>query len=331
MDDYYELLGVDEDAPVDDIRSAYRDKKASVDTSAGDHAKSDVAKLNKAWNVLSDPYQRGRYDQQRTESSDSDDEYEDDHDDAPVVRKPSARANDRSERRNKARQPAKPTIALPAGVHFPSMRQRLVAMGIDLLILIGLFFVGTIAILPSIEKSQHPAAYNTARKLVKTTIPAAQKKTSDAKKAASKNVNCDSNTTGNDKVYCDAKAKEKDLNKQLDKQNKVLLPLQNLISALVFLAGLLILTVPTLFGRQTLGKETQRIRVIRTDGAPARFLDVLRRYGALILAGFALSLILGPTGGLVAIFVATMWSRNPNQHGLHDRFAKTLVVADDAD
>ncbi len=71
--------------------------------------------------------------------------------------------------------------------------------------------------------------------------------------------------------------------------------------------------------------------MIRTDGTPARFLDVLRRYGALILAGFALSLLLGPTGGLVAIFVATMWSRNPNQQGLHDRFAKTLVVADDAE
>ena len=77
MDDYYELLGVDEDAPVDDIRSAYRDKKAAVDTSAGDDAKSDVAKLNKAWNVLSDPYQRGRYDQQRNTASD-DDEYDDD-------------------------------------------------------------------------------------------------------------------------------------------------------------------------------------------------------------------------------------------------------------
>ena len=30
MDDYYELLGVDADAPVDDIRAAYRDKKAAV-------------------------------------------------------------------------------------------------------------------------------------------------------------------------------------------------------------------------------------------------------------------------------------------------------------
>jgi hypothetical protein len=333
MDDYYELLGVDEDAPVDDIRSAYRDKKAAVDTSAGDDAKSDVAKLNKAWNVLSDPYQRGRYDQQRTEESDDDhdDDSEEDEDDAPVVRSRSPRAADRAEKRRKAREPAKPTVTLPAGVHFPSMRQRLVAMGIDLLILIGLFFVGSVAILPSLEKSQHPVAYSTARRLVKTDIPAAQKKTSAAKKAASKNVNCDKPTTGKDKDYCDAKATEDALNKNLDKQNKVLLPLQNLMTAAVFLAALFVLVVPTLFGRQTLGKETQRIRVIRVDGSRARFLDVLRRYGALVLAGFVLSLLLGPTGGLVAIFVATMWTRNPNQQGLHDRFAKTLVVADDAE
>ena len=106
MDDYYELLGVDEDAPVDDIRSAYRDKKAAVDTSAGDDAKSDVAKLNKAWNVLSDPYQRGRYDQQRTSVSDGDDEYEDDEEERrhPVAAEASAR--DRS-RRPAARPPAR--------------------------------------------------------------------------------------------------------------------------------------------------------------------------------------------------------------------------------
>ncbi len=258
MDDYYELLGVDEDAPVDDIRSAYRDKKAAVDTSANDEAKSDVAKLNKAWNVLSDPYQRGRYDQQRTEGDDSDDEYEDDDDDAPVVvRKPSSRANDRAERRNKNREPAKPTIALPAGVHFPTMRQRLVAMGIDLLILIGLFFAGSIVILPSLEKSQHREAYETARELVKTEIPKAQDATSAAKKAASKNVNCDSKEpiTGNDKVYCDAKAHEKTLQDKLDKQNKVLLPLQNLMSALVFLRGV---------------AHTHRADVVRPPDARAR-------------------------------------------------------------
>ena len=67
MDDYYELLGVDADAPVDDIRAAYRDKKAAVADTGTDAAKADAAALNKAWNVLSDPYQRGRYDEQRAD------------------------------------------------------------------------------------------------------------------------------------------------------------------------------------------------------------------------------------------------------------------------
>ena len=64
MDDYYSLLGVDADATVDDIRGAYRERKDGLDT-ASDAGKADAAKLNKAWNVLSDPYQRGRYDEQR--------------------------------------------------------------------------------------------------------------------------------------------------------------------------------------------------------------------------------------------------------------------------
>jgi uncharacterized RDD family membrane protein YckC len=349
MDDYYELLGVDEDAPVDDIRSAYRDKKAAVDTSAGDDAKSDVARLNKAWNVLSDPYQRGRYDQQRNVATDEydDDEYEDeDEDDATPVARSRPRAADRAEKRRNARQPLQPTVKLPAGVHFPTMKQRLLAMAIDMLVLIGLFFAGSLGVLPALEKSRHPEAYNAARELVRTTIPDAKDRVSDAKKAAD---------TADDRVKAlterrapaseiadaraasaDAEAKEKSardaeekLKDDLDEHNKVLLPLQNLMTAVVFLAALLVLVLPYLFGKQTLGKQTQHIRVIRMDGAPARFGDALRRYGMLVFAGLALSYVLGPTGGLVAVFVATLWTRNPNQQGVHDRLAKTLVVADD--
>ena len=351
MDDYYELLGVDEDAPVDDIRSAYRDKKSSVDTSAGDNAKSDVAKLNKAWNVLSDPYQRGRYDQQRnTEVGDDGDDYEDDgenDDEAPVARSRTPRATNRAEKRRNARQPLKPTVKLPAGVHFATMKQRLIAMAIDLLILIGLFFAGSIGVLPALEKSQHPAAYNAARKLVKTTIPAAQKVTSDANKAAStaagkvdtltkqhapssEIADAKAASTAAGKKKTAAQDAEKKVNAELTKQNKVLYPLQNEVTVVVFLIGLLVLVLPYLFGKQTLGKETQHIRVIRLDGTPARFGDAVRRYGLLLLAALALSLVIGPTGGLVAVFVATLWTRNPNQQGLQDRLAKTLVVADDA-
>src|SRR5882672_9817964 len=70
MDDYYSLLGIDADASVDDIRGAYRVRKDGLDT-ASDSGKADAAKLNKAWNVLSDPYQRGRYDQQRAAAAES--------------------------------------------------------------------------------------------------------------------------------------------------------------------------------------------------------------------------------------------------------------------
>ena len=62
MDDYYDLLRIDADATTDDIRAAYRTKKEAA-TAQGD--KPAIAQLNKAWNVLSDPYQRGRYDEQR--------------------------------------------------------------------------------------------------------------------------------------------------------------------------------------------------------------------------------------------------------------------------
>ena len=62
MDDYYDLLGVEPGAETADIKSAYREQKAALDAK-GD--KGAVSRLNKAWNVLSDPYQRGRYDAQR--------------------------------------------------------------------------------------------------------------------------------------------------------------------------------------------------------------------------------------------------------------------------
>jgi hypothetical protein len=49
-----------------------------------------------------------------------------------------------------------------------------------------------------------------------------------------------------------------------------------------------------------------------------------------VFVAFALSFLLrSPVGGLIVVFVATMWTRNPNQQGLQDRFAKTLVVTDE--
>ncbi len=71
MSDYYELLGIDPGADKDTIKSAYRDRLE-------DASQGERAKLNKAWNVLSDPVQRERYDGARAEGwlDDAEDEVE---------------------------------------------------------------------------------------------------------------------------------------------------------------------------------------------------------------------------------------------------------------
>jgi hypothetical protein len=326
-DDYYDLLGVEADAPVADIRAAYREKKAAVAGRDDDDAKADAAALNKAWNVLSDPYQRGRYDQQLADSGEDGDEYEDDDAvDVPATRTRTTRTNQRAQQQKGARPPLVPTVKLPAGVSFPPTRARVLAMVIDLVVLILLFAVSAY-VTDSIEKSQQPVAHHQVTSVLPDKIKAAHDATNAAKKEASANVDCSKPTTGKDKVYCDAKATEKNLNDQYTAYTKKLTPIRTLVSGVFFLVSLLVLLIPSLFGGQTLGKRIQKIRVAKMDGSPAGFVELFRRYGLLALSAFVLSLLLqGPIGALVVVFVSTMWTRNPNRQGLQDRFAKTLVV-----
>ncbi len=349
MDDYYELLGVDVDAPVGDIRTAYRDKKAAVANQGTEQAKSDAAALNKAWNVLSDPYQRGRYDEQRGNANDaaeSDDDYDaDDADDAapvPARRRP-AKTKSRTTPRE-TRATAKPTIVLPAGMAFSTVRARRIAMFIDLGLLFVLFLASQF-LMVSVEKSEHPAVYkdvSTVDKLIST----AQSKTNAANKAKS----------GPDKTYTNlvktkganvpdtqaalaakkpfdaaataAKNAQNVLNTRLSKDESDLAPISNLVSGGFFLVSLLVLLLPSLFGGATIGKREQKIRVVRLDGSPERVGDLFRRYAVLVFAAYVLtSFLRSPVGAVIVVFIAAM-TRNPNTQALHDRFAKTLVVTD---
>jgi curved DNA-binding protein CbpA len=340
--DYYELLGVDDDAPVDEIRAAYRDRKAALtgdeknkDTDA---AKAEVARLNKAWNVLSDPFQRGRYDIDRANPSDADDE-EDDDDITPVRRSTKTAPADSGARKTAAerraeRANAAPTVTLPPGMHFPSTKRRLIAMGIDIAVLAVLFLASQF-VLVHLEKANHRAAYDEVTALNKSTgdksIAQAHDATKKAKKAASANVKCAPEpTSANDKAYCDAKAKEDALKQDLKDAQKELAPTASLVQGVFFLLALLFLLVPSFFGGQTLGKRLQRVRVVRVDGTPLRWLDVFRRYTALVFAAYILTFATGgsPIGALIVVFVATLWTRNPNQQALQDKFAKTLVLTD---
>ena len=349
-DDYYEMLGVDEDAPVDDIRAAYRDKRAAaldIDDSAknknkdrdAEQARAEAAALNKAWNVLSDPYQRGRYDEQRASGdADLDGEADDDGDDAPVARPAKSKSTkpdepmSKNNARRAARANAKPTVSLPEGMHFPSTRRRLTGMGIDLAVLV-VIIVASLIIGTQLGKSQHPTEYHDASNLSKTEIPAAEK-TLSAKKNAQSTLEKSTSATAQQKSDAAAATKSAQanldaLNKRLTSDQKVLAPIQLVVSGIAFLLALFVLLAPSLLIGQTLGKRLQHLYVYNVNGTRAGWQGLFRRYGALVFAAYLLSTLLrSPVGGLIVVFVATLWTRNPNQQGWQDRFAKTLVLTD---
>jgi hypothetical protein len=343
MDDYYSLLGLDAEASVDDIRGAYRLRKDGIDT-ASDAGKADAAKLNKAWNVLSDPYQRGRYDQQRADAADGGDV--DESDDTPSSNgkssassgskgvlgsaKSSRQARQQSVRDARAaRMQKKPTITLPPGTELPSTRARIVAMVIDLVVLLVIFIAISQVGANSLAKSQKPAVVDKVNQL-NDQITAQDKIKSDAdsRVSADKKANDAAKQAVDQKTSDNAKAEITTLTKQHDTELSKLNPYFLGGLALAFFLGFLYLTIPTAITGQTLGKKTQHLRTLREDGSPLGARGAITRYGLIILVTMSFYVLLREVAAVIVLFGVTLWMRNPNMQGLHDRLAHTIVVRD---
>ena len=93
-----------------------------------------------------------------------------------------------------------------------------------------------------------------------------------------------------------------------------------------FVFGLLYLVVPSALTGQTLGKKIMGIRVIRTDGSKLGWAGAFTRYGLIVGAANLLFMLLQVLAAAIVLMVVLGWMRNPNKQGMHDRFAKTLVV-----
>jgi curved DNA-binding protein CbpA len=335
MDDYYTLLGVDPDAPTEDIRTAYREKKAALTTKNSDAGKADAARLNKAWNVLSDPYQRGRYDEQRSKPDDNGDGGDGDEDGAvTATRRPAERPRGQTPRRS-ARELPPPTIELPVGTSWPDTKRRITAMVIDLTVLLVLF-IGSQFTAQAIAHSSHKATVDRINAL-RDDIDNAHKQTTTlnkrsdaaASKAKASHTTSDQQAANQAKAAATAAKKhETRLTDEYNSEQDKLKPLYNTTIGLFFLVGLLYLVVPSGISGRTMGKRIQHLKVLRQDGSKLRWADALIRYGILGLATYGLSFFLGPLSALLVLVAVTTWMRNPNRQGLHDRLAKTIVVAE---
>jgi uncharacterized RDD family membrane protein YckC len=335
-DDYYDLLGLEPDAATEDIRTAYREKKDALDLK-GD--KSAIAELNKAWNVLSDPYQRGRYDAERENGSGTADAIVDDVtvDDAPPPRRrrflePPDRAN----------QAARPTPVAPAGLTFPPPRRRIYAMVIDLFFVFGIF-LGGLALSTAVLNANHKADVDRQKDLSdqltdeRDTFNDLDDDADDAEERHEDLVDANASQTdiaeakaAADEARAKADAQQDKIDALQDDYDDVtakLSPTSTAFTVGAFVVGLLYLVVPSAFGGQTLGKKIMRIRVVREDGSKLNFWAAMFRYGIIAFPTFlAGATLLGPLAAAIALIVVLGWMRNANLQGLHDRTAKTIVV-----
>lgn len=358
MDDYYELLDVAPDAARDDIKTAYRAKRDELVASDGDQSRAEAAKLNRAWNVLSDPAQRERYDDRLAEYRESDDG-DDDDDDAAVARPKrastartstarSSRASTprtRAEQRTAARQARsnrKPTIVLPDGLTMAPNKIRLSALGFDLMVLLVLFLAAYLGGIKLVD-NHFPGERSSRSHLISEENAAAKKVSADKKKASAADDKATAAKAKNDTTaLATAKAagtaarasekKDKALQDQLAADVKAIdrkiAPWLNLAFVAGVLLVLLYLVPSTAITGQTLGKRLRGIRVVRLDGSRPGWSTALVRFGVPLLVASFLGVFLqfGPLGLAVAVIGMVGWISHPNKQGLHDRLAKTVVV-----
>ena len=148
MSDYYDLLGVDAGADKDAIKAAYRNQLDGA-------SQAERAKLNKAWNVLSDPVQRERYDDARAEGW-LDDTEADAEETAPAPRRGGRAAA--APRDAVPVDPRRcPPWCCPTACSSPSRARAVSRCSIDFSILFVLYVLALSLVLPAMLKSQYPA------------------------------------------------------------------------------------------------------------------------------------------------------------------------------
>jgi curved DNA-binding protein CbpA len=318
VSDYYDLLGVEPGADKDAIKSAYRDRLE-------DASQAERAKLNKAWNVLSDPVQRERYDGARAEGWLDDAEADVEVVDAAPRRQSASRGGgggrERTPRPPAAPRP-EPDVVLPEGMVLAENRNRGNALLIDFLVLFVVYALALALVLPALVKAQYPTESKQIDAINKQIDTLDKQKSSvDSKAGKAKG-----------QAQKDLQAQSKQIQKKIDNKNSDINALakhfQGFVMALygVLTVVLLLIVAPlTALTGQTIGQRFRKVRVVRQDGSPVGWGGAILRF----LPPIALAVFLPQIGALIGLGMVLWFLRDRNRQGFHDKLAKTLVVAAD--
>jgi len=315
-DTHYEILGVSPDASRDEIRDAYRARVSELDPETWKGDASDrrerAASVNRAWNVLSDPFQKERYDSGIDDTIEGVDDL--DVDGVSDGAGSNGKGGGKASRGNAAAVAARGTVKLtPTGLTIAPTRARINALSVDVLVILvlvfGLNFIAGVLF-------SNPAVQVTIKdKIVSTT------EIKDSTADAVKKVQQPKAEAKWEKDNPKAKPlKPKDV--KVDEVKVVPSTITLLFQLLTLILALLYTVIPTARTGQTLGKRIFKIKLVSVDGSSAGWAQGLLHYGVPIAVAIALALI----GAVVAIgmILWSIWDKNGQ--GVDDKIAKTFVV-----
>jgi uncharacterized RDD family membrane protein YckC len=373
-ENHYEELGVEPGASRDEIRDAHRARVADLEAARDKKGVTEaqlqqnreaVARARKAWNVLSDPYQRGRYDQRIAAPPAADVELIDDDDEpagdtgveltgwrkfmAPPPPKTTGTKNGKNPPAGGRPRP-EPTIVLPDGLQLAEPRARGMALLFDLAILAVLFF-GVNLVVPGVIQSDYSHIQKQITKVndlhdARVSIDDAQSSLAKAKtKSDTTSATKDLKSAQTAFTKAEKAAKKEgvpvvapdnvsSLEKQSDQPTAKALQTQadklsDKVKTTGYIASLITLILALLY----LVPVTARTG--RTFGMRSRHVKVVRVDGSPVgwyasFTRFLIPLLFAvaiPVVGAAIGFAIVGWAYfDKNRQGIHDKLARTVVV-----
>jgi uncharacterized RDD family membrane protein YckC len=358
-DNYYEELGVEPGASRDEIREAHRQRVADLEAARDKKGitesqlqanRDEVARVRAAWNVLSDPFQRQRYDSQLDAPAGDEVELVDDDDAgpqggtqqltgwrkllAPPPAKESTGGAKNGNGKGKAATPPtrrnrpEPTIVLPDGMQLAEPRQRGMAMLFDIAILV-VIYTGISFLLPAVIQSDYSDIVKQIDKvgtLHDKQVDLNDAKTAKAKASAQKDVDKaekDVRDAGIKNPPTTAKASD---TKEQDLRDSIV-GTQYAIAIAILVLGLLYLVPSTARTGQTFGMRNRRIKVVRVDGSPVTWWAAFIRFFIPLTVAFVLLIPLSTLAPLLGLALVGWSFFDRNRQGIHDKLARTVVVS----